>query len=576
MDWSLTIAFIILMPINLFLNILAMDESLSKMPQNQAHNFYFCICNWYLALGSMQGLSSFLATTTLSLRMFGLSFMFLVLSIILSTGCYFISAQEFSIKEASISEIQLAFKQNKLTSRQLVEFYLGEIRRLNPVLKGVIEVNPDALSQADTADYERKNKAATPLVGLHGIPILLKDNIGTKDKLNTTAGSFALLGSMVPRDAAVVSKLRKAGAIILGKASLSEWAAFRSLKAPNGFSARGGQGKNPYVLSADPCGSSSGSAISTAANLVAVSLGTETDGSILCPASSNSVVGFKPTVGLTSRDQVIPVSPRQDTVGLLSRTVSDAVYVLDVIAGIDYNDPATTTWSKYIPQAGFKQYLNPNGLKGKRLGIVRNPFFGLLDSDVTQAFEKHFQTLRQEGAVVVDNLEIANINTILNPNKSGEAVALIAEFKLSLNAYLKNLVVSPVRSLADVIAFNQKNANLENIKEFGQDIFLAAQATHGIGDTEKAALANLESLSRNGFEKLIRDYKLDALVTPGSSVAPVLAIRGFPGINVPAGYDNKGVPFGITFGGLKGSESQLIEIAYGFEQATNVRKPPPI
>ncbi|KAK7264167.1 hypothetical protein RJT34_31772 [Clitoria ternatea] len=507
--------------------------------------------------------------------MSGLSCMFLVVLTISSTGCYTILAQQISIKEASISEIQLAFKQNKLTSRELVEFYLGEIRRLNPLLRGVIEVNPDALSQADTADYERKSREPASLFGLHGIPILLKDNIGTKDKLNTTAGSFALLGSVVPRDAGVVSKLRKAGAIILGKASLSEWAAFRSSKAPNGFSARGGQGKNPYVLSSDPCGSSSGSAISTAANLVTVSLGTETDGSILCPASSNSVVGIKPTTGLTSRDQVIPISPRQDTVGALSRTVSDAVYVLDVIAGIDYNDPATTAWSKYIPLGGFRQYLNPNGLKGKRLGIVRNPFFGLLDSDVTKAFEKHFQTLRQQGAVVVDNLEIANINTILNSNKSGEAVALVAEFKLSLNAYLKNLVVSPVRSLADVIAFNQKNANLEKMKEFGEDIFLVAEATNGIGDTEKAALANLASLSRNGFEKLVTDYKLDALVTPGSSVATVLAIGGFPGINVPAGYDSKGVPFGINFGGLKGSESQLIEIAYGFEQATKIRKPPP-
>ncbi|XP_057752801.1 probable amidase At4g34880 [Arachis stenosperma] len=513
--------------------------------------------------------------TIMSLIMSILSFMLIIL-LRLSEGSYTIKEQQFSIKEATISEIQLAFRQNKLTSRKLVEFYIEEIKRLNPTLKGVIEVNPDALSQADKADCDRKTKSPTSLPALHGIPVLLKDNIGTKDKLNTTAGSFALLGSVVPRDAGVVSKLRRAGAIILGKASLSEWAAFRSTKAPNGFSARGGQGKNPYVLSADPCGSSSGSAISTAANLVTVALGTETDGSILCPSSANSVVGIKPTVGLTSRDQVIPVSPRQDTVGAISRTVSDAVFVLDVISGIDYNDPATTTWSKYIPQGGFKQFLNQNGLRGKRLGIVRNPFFGLLASDVVQHFEKHFQTLRHQGAVVVDNLQITNINDILNVTKSGEAVALAAEFKLSLNSYLKNLEVSPVRSLADVIAFNQKNADLEKINEFGQDIFLLAQTTNGIGATEKAALANLARLSREGFEKLMSDYKLDALVTPGSSVAPVLAIGGFPGINVPAGYDSKGVPFGINFGGLKGSESKLIEIAYGFEQATKVRKPPPV
>ncbi|XP_054786831.1 probable amidase At4g34880 [Prosopis cineraria] len=505
----------------------------------------------------------------------GISIMQIILVIILSLGSHSISIQEFSIKEATIDEIQLAFKQNKLTSRKLVEYYLGEIKRLNPVLKGVIEVNPDSLDQAGKADYERMIKAPESLFGLHGIPILLKDNIGTKDKLNTTAGSFALLGSTLPRDAGVVSKLRKAGAIILGKATMTEWASFRSLTLPNGWSARGGQGKNPYVLSANPCGSSSGSAISTTANMVAVSLGTETDGSLLCPASFNSIVAIKPTIGLTSRDQVIPISPRQDTVGSLARTVSDAAYVLDVIAGPDYNDPETRTWSKYVPQGGFKRYLNRYGLKGKRLGIVRNPFFSLLnDTDITLAFEKHFQTLREEGATVIDNLEIANINTILNPNKSGEAVALLAEFKLSLNAYLKNLIVSPVRSLADIIAFNIKNADLERIKEFGQDIILASEATNGIGNTEKAALANLARLSREGFEKLMRDYKLDALVTPGSRVSPVLAIGGFPGVNVPAGYDSEGVPFGINFGGLKGSDAKLIEIAYGFEQATRIRRPP--
>ncbi|CBI37905.3 unnamed protein product, partial [Vitis vinifera] len=462
---------------------------------------------------------------------------------LLSLGSYTIRGQGhgFYIKEASVDDLHTAFLQNKLTSRQLVEFYLGEIFRLSPLLHGVIE-----------------------------------DNIGTKDKLNTTAGSFALLKSVVPRDAGVVMKLRKAGAIILGKASLSEWANFRSLNAPPGWSARGGQGLNPYVLSATPCGSSSGSAISVAANLVAVSLGTETDGSILCPASFNSVVGIKPTVGLTSRAGVVPVSPRQDTIGPICRTVLDAVQVLDAIVGFDYNDAeATREASKYIPYGGYKQFLKPYGLKGKRLGIVRNPFFTTgSGAALTQAFEHHFYTLRQEGAVLVDDLEIANINVILNATSSGEATALLAEFKLSLNSYLKDLVASPVRSLADVIAFNQKFSDLEMIKEFGQDIFLAAQATNGIGDVEKKALSNLARLTRDGFEKLMIENKLDALVTPGSDVAPVLAIGGFPGISVPAGYDYKGVPFGICFGGLKGSEPKLIEIAYGFEQATKIRKPP--
>ncbi|KAL5791159.1 hypothetical protein ACOSQ2_006047 [Xanthoceras sorbifolium] len=500
----------------------------------------------------------------------------LLFLILLALSTLSISVYTFSIREATIKDLQLAFKQNQLTSRQPVEFYLGEIHRLNPVLNGVIEVNPDALYQADKADYERKGNAPGSLIGLHGIPVLLKDNIATKDKLNTTAGSFALVGSVVPRDAGVVMKLRKAGAIILGKASLSEWAAFRSLNAPNCFSARGGQGKNPYVLSADPSGSSSGSAISVAANMAAVSLGTETDGSILCPSSSNSIVGIKPTVGLTSRAGVIPVSPRQDTIGPICRTVADAVYVLDVIAGSDYNDPATKEASKYIPYGGYKQFLKPCGLKGKRLGIVRNPFFTIFAQqlNLTQAFEYHLQTLRHEGAVLVDNLEIDNIDVTLNSTGSGETIALIAEFKLALNAYLKDLVASPVRSLADVIAINQKLSDLEKIEEFGQDIFLLAQAANGIGNTEKAALLSVAKLSRDGFEKVMTENKLDALVTPQAMIAPVLAIGGFPGINVPAGFDSEGVPFGISFGGLKGTEPKLIEIAYGFEQATMIRMPP--
>ncbi|XP_065865375.1 probable amidase At4g34880 [Euphorbia lathyris] len=488
------------------------------------------------------------------------------------------NASSFPFKEATITDLQLAFKQNQLTSTQLVEFYIREIRRLNSVLNGVIEINPDAIYQAKRADYQRKVKASGSLVGLHGIPILLKDNIATKDKLNTTlnttAGSLALFRSVVPRDAGVVIKLRKAGAVILGKASMTEWAAFRSSFMPNGFSARGGQGKNPYVLSADTCGSSSGSAISVAANLVAVSLGTETDGSILCPSNANSIVGIKPTIGLTSRAGVVPISPRQDTVGPMCRTVSDAVYVLDAIVGTDYNDGATRGASQYIPYGGYKQFLKVYGLKGKRLGVVRNPFLSSSSKAESRAFENHLQTLRRGGAYIVDNLKIANINTILNADASGELAALLAEFKISINSYLKNLVTSRVRSLVDVIAFNQKFADLEKIEEFGQDLFIAAEGTNGIGKIERAARENLAKLSKDGFEKVMRENKLDALVTSGAGISPVLAIGGFPGINVPAGYDYRGAPFGINFGGLKGSEPKLIQIAYGFEQATKIRKPP--
>ncbi|PIN24856.1 Amidase [Handroanthus impetiginosus] len=416
-----------------------------------------------------------------------------------------INSPALSIKEATIQDLQTAFHQNQLTSTQLVEFNLKEIQKLNPLLKGVIEVNPDALYLARKADRERKTKPPGSLSRLHGIPVLLKDDIATKDKLNTTAGSFALVGSIVPRDAGVVMKLRMAGAIVLGKASLSEWAYFRSSGAPSGWCARSGQGKNPYVLSADPCGSSSGSAISVASNMVAVSLGTETDGSILCPSGANAVVAG-----------VIPISPRQDTVGN----------------------------SKYIPHDGYSQFLKLNGLKGKRLGIVRDLFFQFSDRLVKHTFEQHLQTLS------------------------------IVSCKISLNDYLKELVASPVRSLAAVIAFNKKFSDVEKIKEFGQDLFLASEATTGIGDLEKKALRNLTKLTRNGFEKLMKQNKLGAIVAAGANAATVLAIGGFPGITVPAAYDRKGVPIGICFGGLKGFEPRLIEIAYTFEQATKSRKPP--
>ncbi|KAF8410439.1 hypothetical protein HHK36_002968 [Tetracentron sinense] len=491
----------------------------------------------------------------------------LLLILTLSGFSAIVTSDGFSIKEATVHDLQVAFKQNKLTSRELVEFYIREIHNLNPLVRGVIEVNPDALHQADIADRERSARAPGSESGLHGIPILLKDNIATKDKLNTTAGSFALLGSVVPRDAGVVTKLRKAGAIVLGKASLSEWAHFRSNDAPSGWNARAGQGKNPYVLSADPCGSSSGSAISVAANMVAVSLGTETDGSIICPSNYNSVVGIKPTVGLTSRAGVIPISPRQDTVGPMCRTVSDAVYVLDAIVGFDRRDAATRKASKFIPNGGYKQFLKADGLKGKRLGIVRNPF------TFPKEYQYHLNKLRQRGAILVDHLEIANIDVIFS-NTSGEDTALVAEFKLSLNAYLKELITSPVRSLADIIAFNKKFSDLEMINKFGQKLFLEAESTNGIGNVEKKALLNMARLTRDGFEKLMMENKLDALVTPGAGVTPVLAIGGFPGISIPAGYDRNGVPFGICFGGLRGSEPKLIEITYALEQATKIRKPP--
>ncbi|KAH8498154.1 hypothetical protein H0E87_017183 [Populus deltoides] len=488
-----------------------------------------------------------------------------------------VNGQHFTIPESTIEEIQQAFAENKLTSTQLVDFYINQIKTINPLLHGIIEVNPDARDQAKNADEERReNRGRRSLGDLHGIPVLLKDTIGTKDKLNTSAGSYALVGSVVARDASVVEKLRKAGAVIMGKASLSEWYKFRSLShVPNGWCARSGQGVNPYLVTGDPCGSSSGSAISVAANMVAVSLGTETHSSIICPSDHNSVVGLKPTVGLTSRAGVIPVAPSLDTIGPVTRTVSDAVRVLDVIVGFDPRDyEATQRAAKFIPAGGYKQFLNPNGLKGKILGIVRNPFLKSLNESIFPIFENHLNTLRERGATVVDNLEIANINTIVDPSRSGELTLMMAEFKLSLNDYLKDLITSPVWSLADIIAFNKNNPDLEKNKEYGQDTFIAAEKTNGIGEKERKAIELMEKLSQNGFEKLMMENNLDAMVTPGSGATSVLAIGGYPGITVPAGYDINGMPFGICFGGLKDTEIKLIEIAYDFEQATMMRKPP--
>ncbi|KAH7669032.1 amidase protein [Dioscorea alata] len=483
----------------------------------------------------------------------------------------------FDIKYSTIDQIQQAFQNNHLTSRQLVQYYLDRIQALNPLLRAVIEINPDALDQADNADSERQTAQQRQLGGLHGIPILLKDSIGTKDRLNTTAGSLALLGSVVPRDAGVVEKLRQSGAVILGKASLTEWANFRSRGAPNGWCARSGQGRNPYVLTADTCSSSSGSAIAAAADLATVTLGTETDGSIICPSAMNSVVGIKPTVGLTSRSGVILISSRQDTIGPICRTVSDAVHVLDAIVGYDPRDAeATRDASGYVPVGGYRQFLRVSGLEGKRLGILRKGFFDAYPEGSIQAltFKQHFITLREKGAILVDDLEIANASTIVDFMNNGEFLVLPAEFKQSLNEYLSELIYSPVRSLTDIIDFNNKHKREERMEEIGQSILLLAESTKGIGPVEERAIDRMNQLSMQGLEKLMKENKLDGIVTPGAKIVSVLGIGGYPGISVPAGYASDGVPFGICFAGLKGSEPTLIELAYAFEQATNVRVPP--
>ncbi|KAH9624228.1 hypothetical protein KSS87_021654 [Heliosperma pusillum] len=456
--------------------------------------------------------------------------------------------QHFQIQEATITSIQQAFSQNKLTSTQLVDLYLNQIETLNPILRAVVEVNPDARDIAKRADQDRHNSSENgiKLGALHGIPVLLKDTIGTNDKLGTTAGSYALVGSKVARDATVVEKLRLAGAVILGKASLSEW----------------------YKIS--------GSAISVAANLVTVSLGTDTHSSIISPSDHNSVVGIRPTVGLVSRAGVIPISSRQDTVGPICRTVSDCVFVLDVIVGPDTRDEeATLRSSRYIPRGGYAQFLNKDGLKGKKLGIVRHPFVSSIHGSIAaETFEYHLDILRERGAILVDNLEILNAEEILNPHQSGEITAMIADFKHSIGNYLNELESSPVKTLADIIAFNEKNAELEKTNEYGQDDFIKAENMQGNDEEIDKIVEHLDNLNKEGFEKMMEENELDAMVTPGTKAIPIMAIGGYPGITVPAGYDEHGIPFGMLFSGLKGTEPKLIEIAYGFEQATLARELP--
>lgn len=479
------------------------------------------------------------------------------------------SGKQFEFQEATVDAIHQGFRNGSLTSTALARFYLEQIARLNPLLRAVIEVNPDALAQAARADAERAASRGRCAVGLHGIPVLLKDNIDTRDRLNTTAGSLALLGSIVRRDAGVVARLRRAGAVILGKANPSEWSNFRPVAS--GWSARGGQTLNPYVLSVTPCGSSAGPGVAAAANMAAVTLGSETDGSILCPSSLNSVVGIKPTVGLTSRSGVIPITPLQDTIGPMCRTVSDAVRVLDVIVGYDELDAeATGAASKYIPHGGYTQFLRTNGLRGKRIGVP-DVFFQGYDDMQLAVYERHLDTMRQQGAVVIMDLDIATNFTDLGEQ---EILLMAAEFKISINAYLSGLLYSPVRSLAQLIAFNEAHPVEERLKDFGQPDLIAAEKTNGIGTRERAAIRRLREISTNGLEKLMKERRLDAIVAPNSDASSVLAVGGYPGIAVPAGYDEQGVPFAICFGGLQGYEPRLIEIAYAFEQATKVRKPP--
>ncbi|MGB8674284.1 MAG: amidase [Candidatus Acidiferrales bacterium] len=494
------------------------------------------------------------------------------------------AVKSFDLEEISAADLQEGLRSGKFTARSLVEKYLSrtaEIDKSGPALNAIIELNPDALSIADSLDAERKSgKTRGPL---HGIPVLIKDNIGTADRMSTTAGSLALAGFTPAQDSAVARRLRAAGAVILGKTNLSEWANFRSSHSSSGWSGRGGQTRNPYALDRNPCGSSSGSGAGVSANLCALSVGSETDGSIVCPSSSNGVVGIKPTVGLVSRAGIIPISHSQDTAGPICRSVADAAALLSVLAGADPDDPATADSAGHV-ESDYTKFLDRNGLRGARIGVLRK-FFDF-NEKLGPALDAALDAMKREGAVLVDPVEIGTLGKF----DDSEFTVLLYEFKADLNAYLARNPNAPVRSLADVIDFNERNASKE-LSYFGQDIMLKAQAKGPL--TEKAyvdALASNHLLAReHGIDSVMNANRLDALFAPtagpawltdlvdgdhdtGGSSSPA-AVAGYPNINVPAGFIF-GLPFGVSFFGRAWSEPTLIRIAYAFEQATRQRKAP--
>jgi amidase len=495
----------------------------------------------------------------------------------------------FDLEEATLADLQARMTAGKETARSLVEKYTARIAQLDrqgPALRSVIELNPDAITIADELDAERKQKGARG--PLHGIPILIKDNIATADRMMTTAGSLALESVRPPRDAFIVSQLRAAGAVILGKTNLSEWANFRSTHSTSGWSARGGQTKNPYALDRNPCGSSSGSGAAVAANLAAAAIGTETDGSIVCPAHSNSLVGIKPTVGLVSRTGVVPISHSQDTAGPMARTVADAAAILSALDGVDADDAATAGAAGHSAR-DYAAALDPNGLQGARIGVVRDKLFGYSPA-ADRLAEAAIAEMKKRGAVIVDP---ANIPT-LGAFEAAELEVLLYEFKADLNQYLSWLGPgSPVRTLTDIIAFN-KTRHEQELKYFGQELLELADAKGPLtSEPYTKALASIRRQARDlGIDMVMTKHQLDALIAPtfglpwltdlvagdvfpagASSPSTVAAVAGYPHISVPMGYV-RGVPIGLSIFGRAWSEPTLIRLAYAYEQATKHRRPP--
>jgi amidase len=489
----------------------------------------------------------------------------------------------FELDEITVSDLQAGMASGKFSARSITEKYLARIEEIDkqgPALNSVIEINPDALAIADALDKERKQQHVRG--PMHGIPVLIKDNIDTADRMHTTAGSLALLGSKPAKDSFVVQKLRESGAVILGKTNLSEWANIRSSHSSSGWSGRGGQTNNPYALDRNPCGSSSGSGAAIAASLCAVAVGTETDGSIVCPSSANGLVGIKPTLGLVSRSGIIPIAHSQDTAGPMARSVHDAAILLNALAGVDPRDNATAA-SAGKAAGDYTKFLDPNGLRGARLGVARK-YFGSNEAQ-DQLINTLIAAMKRYGADIVDPADLPTHGKF----DDTEFLVLLYELKADLNAYLAARPGAPA-SLKDLIDFNDANREKE-MPYFGQDIFIKSEAKGPL--TTKEYIDALESnhrLSRQeGIDAVMDQFHLDAIIAPtagpawltdlangdhavgGSSNAA--AVAGYPDITVPAGFVF-GLPVGISFFGRAWSEPTLLKIAYGFEQTIQARRPP--
>lgn len=502
-----------------------------------------------------------------------------------NTGASAVPVKPFEFEETTIAELQEAMRSGRHTARSITQAYLERIQDVDKQgasLNSIIELNPDALAMAENLDNERR--AGRVRGALHGIPILIKDNIDTADRMQTTAGSLALVGQPAPRDAYIVEKLRENGAVILGKTNLSEWANIRSKNSTSGWSGRGGLTRNPFVLDRNPSGSSSGSGAATSANLCAAAIGTETDGSIISPASACGLVGIKPTVGLLSRSGIIPISHSQDTPGPMARTVAAAAALLGALTGIDPRDTATNgSWGKAV--SDYTAFLNANALRGARVGVARN-YFGFSEP-VDKLMADAIDAIKQAGAIVIDPADIATSSQL----GAGEIVVLLFELKAGLNRYLAERALKDgPRTLADVIKFNEANRATE-MPYFGQDRFHEAEGKGPL--TTKVyldALAKNQKLARQqGIDAVARKFKLDAFIAPtrspawltdlvngdrsSGSCSALPAVAGYPHITLPMGYVH-GLPVGISFFGTAYSEPKLISLAYAFEHLTKFRRPP--